>query len=279
MSTTEYADLFDAIGTNYGGSGSTFNLPTLTQCKQEYTVKTQLDTWTSNLEDGSESHTITIDSDGSYYFEIVLSNASAGKKTNNLTVTVDNKLVSTWGYIGVGAQLSNKTVFLQKGTYAITHICQTAGISGTAVVTVYSTRNEPVGSYIIKAKQTPVPADFMSAINEAVDEALTPSVGTLTRNTSNTTGIGEVYLKKSGKMVMWHCNFEGCQLQADEMAVIGYVPQGFRPDQSLAWTLVDIDFAFVGIRAWVTNSGQIQVLSPQTTTSQSLRLQAIYFTN
>ena len=38
VSRTEYADLFNAIGTNYGVSGSTFNLLTLTQCKQDYTV-------------------------------------------------------------------------------------------------------------------------------------------------------------------------------------------------------------------------------------------------
>ncbi len=279
LSKTEYADLFNAIGTNYGGSGSTFNLPSLTQLKQDYTAKTQLDTWTSNLEDGSESHTITIDTDGSYYFEVMLSNASAGKQANNISITTDGKLVSSCGYIGAGASLTNKTVFLKKGTCTITHICQTAGIGGTAIVTVYNTRNEPVGSYIIKAKQAPVPVDFMSAIDEAVDEALTPSVGTLTRNTSITTGIEEMYLKKSGKMVMWHCNITGCQLQANDIVVIGYVPQGFRPDQSLTWALVDVDFAFAGIRAWITNSGEIQVLSPQTTTSQSLRLQAVYFTN
>ena len=279
LNKTEYADLFDDIGTNYGGSGSTFNLPALTQCKQDYTVKTQLDTWRNSLEDGSESHTFTIDKDGSYYFEVVLSNTTGGKNSNNITITRNSDLICSWGYVGPNAILQNKTVFLKAGTYVATHLCETAGIGGTAVVTVYSTRNAPVGSYIIKAKHTPVPADFMSSIDEAVDEALTPSAGTLTRNTSNTTGIGEVYLKKSGKMVMWHCNIEGCQLQANEIVVIGYVPQGFRPDQSLAWTLVDIDFVFAGIRAWVTVSGEIQVLSPQTTASQSLRLQAVYFTN
>lgn len=207
LSTTEYADLFNAIGTNYGGSGSTFNLPTLTQCKQEYTVKTQLDTWTSNLEDGSKSHTITIDSDGSYYFEVVLSNASAGKKTNNLTVTVDNKLVSTWGYIGVGAQLSNKTVFLQKGTYAITHICQTAGISGTAVVTVYSTRNEPVGTYIIKAKQTPVPAGFMVSVNEMINEKYKISPYELNKS-SNVPAFNRKWLV-TGNSIVWTATHTG----------------------------------------------------------------------
>lgn len=173
VNRSTYKDLFDVIGTSYGaGDGSTtFNLPDLSQLKQDYSVKTQLDTWKSNLEDGSESHTITIDKDGSYYFEIVLSNAYAGKDSNNITITKDNNvLVSSWGYIGVNAQLTNKTIFLKRGTYTITHICQTAGIGGTSVVTVYSTRNEPVGSYIIKAKHTPIPADFMDAVDEAMNE-------------------------------------------------------------------------------------------------------------
>lgn len=170
LSKNDYFDLWKIIGYNYGGSDSTFNLPTLTQLKQDYSVKTQLDTWTSNLEDGSESHAITIDKDGSYYFEVVLSNASAGKQSNNITITTDNKLISSWGYIGVNAQLSNKTIFLKQGTYVITHICETAGIGGTAVVTTYSTRNEPIGSYIIKIKHTSVPADFIDAIDEAMNE-------------------------------------------------------------------------------------------------------------
>lgn len=187
VSRTEYAELFSRIGTTYGsGDGSTtFNLPDKTQLEQDCTVKTQVDTWTSNLENGSESHTFTVSADGSYYFEIVLSNASSGKQSNNISLTTnDNKLVSTWGYIGVGATLLNKTVFLKAGTYAITHICQTAGIGGTSVVTVYSTRNEPVGSYIIKMKQTPVPADFMDAVDEAVSDA-TSTTNTLINSLFN----------------------------------------------------------------------------------------------
>ena len=174
VSRTEYADLFNAIGTNYGsGDGSsTFNLPTLTQCKQDYTVKTQLDTWGNSLEEGSRTHTFTIDKDGSYYFEVVLSNATGGKESNNISITRNNDLVCTWGFVGSNAILQNKTIFLKAGTYVITHRCQTEGIGGTATVTVYSTRNAPVGSYIIKAKHTPVPTDFMDAVNGVVETAI-----------------------------------------------------------------------------------------------------------
>ena len=174
VSRTEYADLFNAIDTNYGsGDGSsTFNLPTLTQCKQNYTVETQLDTWESNLEEGSRTHTFTIDKDGSYYFEVFLSNATGGNRINRITITRNNDLVCTWGFVGSNAILQNKTIFLKAGTYVVTHRCQTEGISGTAVVTVYSTRNAPVGSYIIKAKHTPVPTDFMDAVNEVVETAI-----------------------------------------------------------------------------------------------------------
>lgn len=174
VSRTEYADLFNVIGTNYGSGGrsSTFNLPTLTQCKQDYTVKTPLDTWGSSLEEGSRSHTFTIDKDGSYYFEVVLSNDTEGKKSNNISITRNNDLVCSWGFVGSNAILQNKTIFLKAGTYTITHVCQTVGIKGVAEVTVYSTRNAPVGSYIIKAKHTPVPTDFMDAVNGVVETAI-----------------------------------------------------------------------------------------------------------
>ncbi len=171
ISRTTYAELIAVIGTNYGGSGSTFNLPNLTQLKQDYTVKTQLDTWRNSLEDGSESHTFTIDKDGSYYFEVVLSNATGGKQSNNITITGNNDLVCSWGFVGSNAILQNKTIFLKAGTYVVTHLCETAGIGGTSVVTVYSTRNEPVGSYIIKMKHTPVPADFIGAVDDSISQS------------------------------------------------------------------------------------------------------------
>lgn len=168
VSRTTYAELFAIIGTNFGeGDGSTtFNVPKYTQLKQDYSVKTQLDTWRNSLEDGSESHTFTIDKDGSYYFEVVLSNATGGKQSNNITITENSNLVCSWGFVGANAILQNKTIFLKAGTYVVTHLCETTGIGGTAVVTVYSTRNVPVGSYIIKAKHTPVPADFIDAVDE-----------------------------------------------------------------------------------------------------------------
>ena len=129
----------------------------------------------------------------------MLSNASAGKQTNNITINTDSKLVSSWGYIGVGAFLTNKTIFLKKGTYSITHICQTAGIGGTAVVTVYSTRNEPVGSYIIKAKQSPVPTDFMAAVQNTVESQFKIKHITPIRvNLSTNSG---AWICRSGKVV------------------------------------------------------------------------------
>lgn len=212
VSRTEYAELFSCIGTTYGsGDGSTtFNLPDKTQLKQDCTVKTQLDTWTSNLENGSESHTFTVSADGSYYFEIVLSNASAGKQSNNISLTTsDNKLVSTWGYIGVGATLLNKTVFLKAGTYSFTHICQTAGIGGTSVVTVYSTRNEPVGSYIIKMKHTPVPADFMSAIDDSISQSTVARTLPYSFNATSNIGAFNRKFVYQGNSLSWTATHTG----------------------------------------------------------------------
>lgn len=212
VSRTEYAELFDCIGTTYGsGDGSTtFNLPDKTQLKQDFTVKTQLDTWTSNLENGSESHTFTTSVDGSYYFEIVLSNASVGKQSNNISLTTaDNKLVSTWGYIGANATLFNKTVFLKAGTYTFTHICQTAGIGGTSVVTVYSTRNEPVGNYIIKMNHTPVPADFISAVDDSISQSSVAKMLPYSFNTSSNISAFNRQFVYEGHNLTWTATHTG----------------------------------------------------------------------
>lgn len=211
VSRTEYAELFSRIGTTYGsGDGSTtFNLPDKTQLKQDYTVKTQLDTWRNSLEDGSESHTFTIDKDGSYYFEVVLSNATGGKQSNNITITGNNDLICSWGFVGPNAILQNKTIFLKAGTYVITHICETAGIGGISVVTVYSTRNAPVGSYIIKMKQTPVPADFMDAVEEAIDTSNV--VKTLPYSFNKSSNIGAFNRKwlVTGSSIVWTATHTG----------------------------------------------------------------------
>lgn len=110
----------------------------------------------------------------------------------------------------------------------------------------------------------------------AVHAAIGTSNGTITRNTSNTTGIGEIFVRKFGKVAMFHCYIEGCQLRAGEIITFATVSEGFRPSSSLTWALVDSDFVVEELRAFVSIFGEIQVLSPRTIT-QNLRLQSVYF--
>jgi hypothetical protein len=117
--------------------------------------------------------------------------------------------------------------------------------------------------------------DYMTDNDEGHDKSAT---GVITRNTSNTSGMQEAYLKRIGKTVMLHCILMDCVLPANEITTYASVPYGFRPDSSLQWTMLDLDFTIEGLRGWITNSGNIQLLSPVATTS-SIRIQSMYFTD
>lgn len=117
--------------------------------------------------------------------------------------------------------------------------------------------------------------DYMSDNDEGDDKSAT---GVITRNTSNTSGMQEAYLKRIGKTVLLHCNLTDCVLPANEITTYATVQDGFRPDSSLQWAILDLDFTIEGLRGWITNSGNIQLLSPVATTS-SIRIQSMYFTD
>lgn len=117
--------------------------------------------------------------------------------------------------------------------------------------------------------------DYMADNDEGDDKSAT---GVITRNTSNTSGMQEAYLKRIGKTVLLHCNLTDCVLPANEITTYATVQDGFRPDSSLQWAMLDLDFTIEGLRGWITNSGNIQLLSPVATTS-SIRIQSMYFTD
>ena len=117
--------------------------------------------------------------------------------------------------------------------------------------------------------------EYMADDDEDNDE---PVTGVITRNTSNTSGMQEAYLKRIGKTVLLHCNLTDCVLPANEITTYATVQDGFRPDSSLQWAMLDLDFTIEGLRGWITNSGNIQLLSPVATTS-SIRIQSMYFTD
>lgn len=155
VSRTTYADLFAAIGTSFGtGDGSTtFNLPDL----REATTKGV------GLSGKSNNH---FDEDGVALGEFVEDRIRA----HNHTIT---------------------SIFVP-GSETTTYVAPIGQSSGNMVVTADAGSNtnevKAVGvNYIIKAEHTPVPADFMDAVEEAVEEAAVDTIenGNMKPVTSN----------------------------------------------------------------------------------------------
>ncbi|MBQ4214754.1 MAG: hypothetical protein II663_00595 [Bacteroidales bacterium] len=193
-------------------------------------------------------------------FRLYLDNEKTGAKTYHIyfkQLGGSGKLTLTTGVAGA----SNLT--MNVGSYVmIVYVDEFGNVSmqGSGTTnTVQSGNTQPVTS-------------------GGVYNAIGTSDGTVTRNPANTTRIDEIFVRRFNKMVMFHCVLIGCQLVQGEIITFATVSEEFRPSSSLYWTLVDIDFAVEGLRAWVTDSGEIQVLSPQTVTT-NLRLQSVYFTD
>lgn len=154
ISRTEYADLFNAIGTSFGaGDGSTtFNLPDL----REATTKG------TGLSGKSSNH---YDSNGVALGEFVedriqshLHSAFTGNR---------NGWIQFFDPVPNGSPARTQA-FDVDNAFSVGEVANARNGNTTEV--------KAVGvNYIIKAKHTPVPADFMDAVGDAVDEALTPT--------------------------------------------------------------------------------------------------------
>lgn len=146
ISRTDYADLFDVIGTNFGsGDGSTtFNLPDMREATTKGAGTTSKTVGTHNainvgdfVDDRTQSHTHTVNvADGFSYTQI-------GQPLN-------------WG---VGGSVT---------LYANNNIKTTSSQSGR---TGNTTEVKAVGvNYIMKAKHATMPADLKAALEAALDE-------------------------------------------------------------------------------------------------------------
>ena len=151
VSRTTYADLFAAIGTSFGaGDGSTtFNLPDL----REATTKG------AGLSGKTNNH---YDSDGVALGEFV---------DDRVQDHIHDTFINGDTNYPFGTKEGNSTVEYadvdrQHGTgWKVKANTITAGNHGA------TTEVKAVGvNYIIKAEHTPVPADFMDAVDEAVEE-------------------------------------------------------------------------------------------------------------
>ena len=152
VSRTDYEDLFNVIGTAFGtGDGSTtFNLPDLREAVPKGAGLTGL----------SNNH---LDADGLALGEFI-----------------DDRTMSEFGMVTTGSGSYNVNNSTGGGTY----YKLTSNRHGD------TTEVKSVGvNYIIKAKMIALPADFMSAVDEAVAESITIKKGTWT---------GSITLQKMG---------------------------------------------------------------------------------
>lgn len=145
LSRTEYADLFAVIGTNFGsGDGSTtFNLPDMREATTKGAGTTSKAVEAHNainvgdfVDDRTQSHTHTVNvADGFSYAQI-------GQPLN-------------WGVGGSTTLYANnntKTTSTQSGRKGTTTEVKAVGVN-----------------YIMKVKQTPVPADILTKLEELLD--------------------------------------------------------------------------------------------------------------
>ncbi len=206
---------------------------------------------------------------------------STVKNTTNNTFTIDLREVTLKGagLTGktVGAHVSTNGLsvgeFLDDRVQEHTHTMDgtwqiNAESSGTSIVsygtnvygtlgTRYSTSNpsgrkgattevKSVGvNYIIKAKMVAVPADFLAKVDEAVEEAISPTSGTIELNTG---WLGTCKYSKSGNIVT--LNFS--QLRGNNTSVsttIATLPSNLRPKESCYCIM------------WIDDTNNIQILN------------------
>lgn len=163
VSRTTYSELFTVIGTNFGvGDGSTtFNLPDMRESVPKGA--------------GLTGHTVA-------------DHVSA----NGLTVGkfIDDRIQEHTHRVTVPSQWTNATgAVYGSGAKNITSATYTTTVQNTGR-TGNTTEVKSVGvNYIIKAKMTAVPADFIAKVDEAVAESIIVKKGTWT---------GSITLQKMG---------------------------------------------------------------------------------
>jgi microcystin-dependent protein len=188
LSKNDYFDLFKVIGYNYGGSDSTFNVPDL----REATTKGV------GLSGKSDNH---YDADGIALGEFIDDRFQGHEHDAYKNRT--NAVFTTAGGTGMdNLILSTTKAVVTDGTNGTPRIGATTEVKAVGV------------NYIIKVKHTPIPADFMDAVDETVDDAITEKlhyngrVNTTVRMfitssqihtfTASKTGLLKAYMHKSG---------------------------------------------------------------------------------
>ena len=180
ISRTTYSELFAVIGTSFGsGDGSTtFNLPDL----REATTKGV------GLTGKSNNH---YDSDGVALGEFV------------------EDRMQDHGHSSGGTSVGNGS-YIASASASVGNVMSSSGVAGT-YRSGATTEVKAVGvNYIIKAKMVAVPSDFMSAVDEAVEEAFD------TYQSGTRTGLSI----DAGKMNQFTVTFDTPMPDTDYVAIV-----------------------------------------------------------
>lgn len=191
LSKNDYFDLFKVIGYNFGGSDSTFNVPDMREVAPVGVGQNDTDTIVEH-----DVYTL-------------------GQFKDDQLQKHGHSFQQEGGNPPSGVPVNSKIIFGGSQTSAAYN---TNAIRSTSVIdarTGTTTHGKQLGvNYIIKAKHTPIPADFMDAVDETVDDAITEKLhynGRVNTNvrafitssqshtfTASKTGLLKAYMHKSG---------------------------------------------------------------------------------
>ena len=227
ISRTTYSELFAVIGTSFGaGDGSTtFNLPDL----REATTKGV------GLTGKSNNH---YDSDGVALGEFI------------------NDRMQDHGHSSGGTSVGNGS-YIASASASVGNVMSSSGVAGT-YRSGATTEVKAVGvNYIIKAKMVAMPSDFMSKVDEAVEEVNTPVTtdisSYLTPNQSSAT-IQSAKLIQSGKLCQVKINMVNCTLNKQASSSLHITSTNDVPKPK-----IELDFISVYFKTGVDTVGHGKV--------------------
>jgi len=189
LSKNDYFDLFKVIGYNFGGSDSTFNVPDLREA-----VPVGI----------GENDTQTIEAHDVY---------TLGQFKDDQLQKHGHSFQQEGGNPPSGVPINSKIIFGGSQTSAKYN---TNAIQSTSVIdarTGTTTHGKQLGvNYIIKVKHTPIPADFMDAVDDAVEDVygdIIPSDASASNKLVAESDTNSTTLTSTDSLASWAGNAKG----------------------------------------------------------------------
>jgi len=186
LSKNDYFDLFKVIGYNFGGSDSTFNVPDL----REATTKGV------GLNGKSTNH---YDADGVALGEFIDDRIQGHE--HNAYANRTNAVFTSAGGTGMDNRTSiNTNGIVTDGSNGVPRTGATTEVKAVGV------------NYIIKVKHTPIPADFMDAVDDAVEDVygdIIPSDASASNKLVAESDTNSTTLTSTDSLASWAGNAKG----------------------------------------------------------------------